>query len=82
MQVTLELQTFRFWCTARSVRHGYNYGTDIVASLTEQQKLEEIDYQINNYAFSKPLLNRFKELRAEVTGKQTNELTQPAKTAS
>ena len=82
MQADLEVQTFRFWCTARSVRHGYVYGTDNKIYLTPQAKLEEIDYQLNTFTFKPTLLKKFKELREELTGNKANEFNQPAKTAS
>lgn len=82
MQTTLELQTYRFWCTARTIRHGYHYGTDTIGSLTPEQKLEEIEYQIRNFTFSKHILERFADLRKEVMGDKANESTKPAKSSA
>ena len=80
MQEEIQLQTFRFWCTARSVRLNYVYASEHIVPLSYDEKLKLIDYQINTFTFSKPLLKKFAELRTELV--KTNELNQPAEAAS
>ena len=74
MNVPFELQAFRFWRCASAVRHNQ--------SLTNQQKLDEIDYNIKNFQWNNKIVKRFTSLAEEVLKGMEHEPNQQSKTGS
>lgn len=79
MEAELWLQAFRFWRSALLIRRGQDNGV----ILSYQEKINELDYQLTNFAWDKRIHKKFDELRQEVMKEaQENGTSQQTKTAS